>query len=43
MQEIVRAPVEEVRNPLLELTAKAKVAAPVVVKQFNSPMNNVIG
>ena len=32
--------VEEERNPLLELTAKAKLVAPVVVKQFvNSPMN----
>ena len=33
--------VEEVRNPLLELTAKAKLVAPVVMKQFNSPMNNI--
>jgi hypothetical protein len=35
--------VEEERNPLLELTAKAKVVAPVVVKQFiNSPMNKIV-
>jgi hypothetical protein len=33
--------VEEERNPLLELTAKAKLVAPVVVKQFNSPMNKI--
>lgn len=35
------AVVEEERNPLLELTAKAKLVAPVVVKQFNSPMNKI--
>jgi hypothetical protein len=35
--------VEEERNPLLELTAKAKLVAPVVVKQFvNSPMNQIV-
>lgn len=43
MQVIEEPVVEEVvRNPLLDLTAKAKVAAPVVVKQFNnSPMNRI--
>ena len=35
------AVVEDERNPLLELTAKAKLVAPVVVKQFNSPMNKI--
>lgn len=44
MQVIEEPVVEEVlvRNPLLELTAKAKVSAPVVVKQFNSPMNRIV-
>lgn len=34
--------VEEVKNPLLELTAKAKLVAPVVMKQYNSPMNKIV-
>jgi hypothetical protein len=41
--ELIEEPVvEEQRNPLLELTAKAKLVAPVVVKQYiNSPVSKI--
>ena len=42
-EQVATVVVEEERNPLLEMTAKAKLVAPVVVKQFiNSPMNKIV-